>query len=231
MSLQAWDVYVYTPQSYAVSVIWSHEWSSRVNHSLNYHSVSFIGFPKLPFALLKKKLWCAKVPISQRKDYFCCFSLETNNKVSTPWIRLISAVEKFLGGLYFTFNLFIWLHIYLCDKAAVGGRGKNWCPWVASWHWWPARMWSALTPSASQYNPFFATQFSSRAQVSRNGKKLIDQEVPKNLHSERNEEWCGWMQDRLFWSCSLNIHVFLRLSSWVSFIFLDSSKTRFHANM
>lgn len=150
MSLQAWDVYVYTPQSCAGSVIWSHEWSSRVNHSLNYHSVSFIGFPKLPFALLKKKIWCAKVPISQRKDYFCCFSLETNNKVSTPWIRLISAVEKFLEGLYFTFNLFIWLHIYLCDKAAVGGRGKNWCSWVASWHWWPARTWSALTPAASQ---------------------------------------------------------------------------------
>lgn len=39
MSLQAWDVCVYTPQSYAASVIWSHKWSSRVNHSLNYHCV------------------------------------------------------------------------------------------------------------------------------------------------------------------------------------------------
>lgn len=39
------------------------------------------------------------------------------------------------------------------------------------------------------------------------------------------------MQDRQFWSCSLNIHMFLRLSSWVSFISLDSSRTSFHANI
>lgn len=205
---------------------WITAWAITLCHSLDFQKCH-LHFWRKSFDVQKSTLVKGKTIY-----YFCCFSLETNNKVSTPWIRLITAVEKFLEGLYFTFNLFIWFRIYLCDKAAVGGRGKNWCSWVASWHWWPACTWSALTPAASRYNPFFARQFSIRAQVSRNGKRLIDQEVPKNLHSERNEEWCGWMQDRLFWSCSLNIHVFLRLFSWVSFIFLDSSKAvaKFHAN-
>lgn len=43
-------VCVCTPPSYTSSAIWSCEWSSGVNHSLNWHSVSFIGFAKIPLA-------------------------------------------------------------------------------------------------------------------------------------------------------------------------------------
>lgn len=161
MSLQAWDVCVYTPQSYAGSVIWSHKWSSTVNHSLNYHCVihwiskSTVCRGRKSFEIQKstlvKGVCLTETDRTLNNYYFCYFSLKANSKVSTTWIRLITAVEKFFEGLYFTFNLLIWFPIYLCDKAAVGGRGKSWYSWVASWHWWPAcSTWPALTPAASQ---------------------------------------------------------------------------------
>lgn len=107
---------------------WITVWTITLCHSL--------GFQKCHLQR-KRKLWCTKVHISQRKDclteidstlnhyYFCYSSLKANSKVLTTWIRLITATEKFLEGLYFIFNLLIWSHIYLCDKAAVGGRGKS----------------------------------------------------------------------------------------------------------
>lgn len=150
----------------------------------------------------KKELWYTKVHISQRKDcltetdrtlnhyYFCYSSLRANSYVLKTGIRLITAVEKFLEGLYFIFTLLSWSHICLCDKAAVGGRGKNWDWWVASWRWWPAcTTWPALIPAASQF--LCQAILPAGLEVSRNGKRLIDQKVPKNLYSKRNKELCG----------------------------------------
>lgn len=39
--------------------------------------------------------------------YVCYFSLKANNKVSLTWTRWVTATEKFLEGLYLTFNLVI----------------------------------------------------------------------------------------------------------------------------